>query len=126
MESERVNCLIINDNPSVAIPLNRILSEENYEVVLARSGYEGLDHACKRRFDITITELHLPDVSGLDMLGEIKERDPDSTVFILVADHSPELVWELLGRGADGVLNTPFFISHLLALIKKALSRRCG
>lgn len=114
---EKVWVLVIDDEPSVADALKLILDDNGYGVAVARCGRDGLALARKRRFDITITDLRLPDMSGQDVLNAILKQDSNSLVIIITAYGTSEAIKELMSRGALAVLPKPFFPSDILKII---------
>lgn len=116
--------LVIDDEPSVADALGMILGESGYEVIVAATGLSGLEQADHKRFDVTITDLRLPDISGLEVLARIREKDPTTIVIVITAYSTQEVVAELLDHGAMQVLRKPFSPSEILKSIDTALSNR--
>lgn len=116
--------LVIDDEPSVADALEIILRDCGYEVSVALTGRDGISRAGESRFDIVITDLRLPDMSGLDVLGHVIESDPDTVVIVISAHSTPDIVTESIKRGAMGVLPKPFYPSDVLNFIDEALLRR--
>lgn len=116
--------LVIDDEPTVADALEIILSDEGYDVVVAATGRDGLEQISAGRFDVTITDLRLPDMTGHDVLGRIMEEDPASAVIIITAHSSPEVVEESIRLGAVEVLPKPFFPSDVVKLIATIIARR--
>lgn len=121
---KKLTVLVIDDEPSVADALMLVLSDSGYDVAVAMTGRDGLDKVSRQRFDVTITDLRLPDMSGMDVLSAIRDQDPCSLIIIITAHCSPEIVAESVKRGAVDVLSKPFFPSDLLALLEKALTSR--
>jgi len=121
---EKITILVIDDEPIVGDALMMILSDSGYEVAVARTGREGLDKAREKRFDVTITDLGLPDMMGLDVLISIREKDPGSRVIIITAHHTPEIVDESIRLGAIDVLAKPFSPSDVLGLLSKTLGEQ--
>ena len=119
--AEKITVLIIDDEPIVGDALMTVLSDCGYEVAVARSGREGLEIASKQRFDFTITDLRLPDMTGLDVLSSIKEKDPCCMLIVITAFSTPEIVAESKRRGAIDVLDKPFFPSDVLSILVGSL-----
>lgn len=116
--------LIIDDEPIVRDALRTVLSDCGYEVSLARTGREGINTANSRRFDYTITDFRLPDMTGLDVVRTILQKDPSSLILIITAFHTPEVVAESRRLGAIGVLPKPFFPSEVLDMLINAAATR--
>ena len=108
----------------MADALKVILDDYGYLAVVARCGRDGLALARTRRFDVTITDLRLPDMSGQDVLNAILKQDSNSLVIIITAYGTSEAIKELMGCGAVAVLPKPFFPADILKIIGAALSNR--
>jgi DNA-binding response OmpR family regulator len=122
----RAKVLIIDDEPSVADALKTILEDHGYETALAHTGGAGLEHSVAQRFDLTITDYQLPDMSGLDVLAAMRGRAVACPVLIITAYPSPELRATAAERGAIDVLSKPFLPSDILALVEQALAEGAG
>lgn len=116
--------LVVDDEISVADALEMILRDSGYDVAVALTGRDALVMANSRRFDVTITDLRLPDMSGLDVLNSIKKKDPAVLVIIITAHSTPEIIIELKSRGAYEVLSKPFYPSDVLTLINNGLKEQ--
>ncbi|HEY7911073.1 MAG TPA: response regulator [Blastocatellia bacterium] len=116
--------LVIDDEPSIADALELILSDSGYDVETARTGRAGLERVKRRRFDVTITDLTLPDISGLDVVSFVRETNPDALIIVITAHSTPEIVCESIKRGALDVLPKPFFPSDVLTLMSNALTEK--
>jgi DNA-binding NtrC family response regulator len=121
---KQAEILIIDDEPSIAEALTLILEDQGYEIVLARCGRDGIREAVSRAFDVTITDLRLPDMTGLDVLKAVRAQNPDSRVIVITAYGSTEMIRELKACGAFEVLKKPFLPSEIISLIEGALKDR--
>ena len=120
----RQRVLVVEDEPSVADALKIVLSDNCYEVAVALTGQEGLDKATRQKFDVTITDLRLPDMSGLEVITTMRERYPNTLVIVITAHYTPEVAAESIRRGAVAVLAKPFNPSDILNLLHRALSEK--
>ena len=115
--------LVIDDETSVRDALRMILEDEGFEVVSASCGVEGVELARRSRFDLTITDLRLPDMSGLDVLSAVRFAGGGRGRAILISAHATrEVCAEARTRGAVGVLHKPFPPSEILRLVADALA----
>ena len=121
--AQKETVLVIDDEPSVADALRVILSDLGYQVVVGTSGRKALEELSKRRLDLAIIDVHLPDMSGLDVVRHLRRSHPNVTVIIITARYTPELAAESLSLGAGGVLAKPFSPSDLLTMIETASVR---
>lgn len=121
---EKARILVVDDEPSVADALRLILEDQGYSVVVATTGREGIEQARASSFNLVITDLRLPDMTGLDVLKILCEQDPRCPAILISAHATPEVCAQALAGGAVGVLPKPFAPSEILRLITKALAAR--
>lgn len=121
MEKSRV--LIIEDDRGVADALKIIMEDGGYETVVAINAQQGIEQARLRRFDLTISDVQLPDMSGLDVLAILRKEDIKPPVIIITAYLTPEVVTQAIARGAFHVLSKPFLPSEILDLARRATAK---
>jgi DNA-binding response OmpR family regulator len=118
-----VQVLIVEDDRQMARLLERGLSEEGYQVCVARDGKEALDIASASIFDAILLDVMLPNVDGLNVARHLRERSNQTPILMLTArDTIPDVV-KGLDSGADDYLTKPFSFEVLLARLR-AVSRR--
>jgi len=120
---EKIRVLIIEDDRTVADALKIIMEDDGYEAVVAMNAHQGIEQARLRRFDLTITDVQLPDTSGLDVLAILRKKDPEGPVIIITAHNTTEVVTEAMARGAFQVLPKPFLPSEILDLARRAIAK---
>ncbi|TME09475.1 MAG: response regulator transcription factor [Chloroflexi bacterium] len=115
--------LVVEDEPKMAGLLRRGLVEEGYAVDVAANGTDGLWAAAENPYDAVLLDLMLPDVPGIDVCRQLRERGLRVPVLMLTArDAVPDRVAGL-DAGADDYLTKPFAFSELFARLR-ALARR--
>ncbi|MGB7621025.1 MAG: response regulator [Terriglobia bacterium] len=119
---EKIKILVIDDEPSVVDAVKLILNDNGYDAVVAMTGHEGIEECEKARFDVTITDLRLPDMSGFDVLKWIRLKDPQSRVIIITSHSTPEVILEARKGGAVDVLPKPFSPKDLIQQVDRALA----
>src|SRR5215213_6080710 len=113
--------LVIEDEPSIGDALRLILECNNYVVAVALTGHDGIERACGRNFELVITDLHLPDMDGFEIIDALRRHDPHR-LFILITSHgTPETFAEARRRGAAGTLSKPFSPSEIVRLVETTL-----
>ena len=114
--------LIIDDNKEILDALYDYLRKKKYNVFSASNGLEGLKliENEKQGFDLVITDLIMPDISGVALISIIKKKYPDTRVIAITGwgEHPEALANE---AEADYVLEKPFELADLEKLIKKLL-----
>jgi DNA-binding response OmpR family regulator len=116
--------LVIDDEPSVADALKGILEDEGFSVAVAANGRDGIAEARRAAFGVTITDLRLPDMDGLEVIRAFREGGLGGA-FILITSHgTPEIFARARTLGAAGVIAKPFLPSELLELLTSTLGTR--
>ncbi len=115
--------LVVEDEPDIARLVALHLCDEGYDITIATDGYEGIEQACRVRWDLVILDLRLPGPDGLDICKALRSKAEFVPVLMLTSKSS-ELDRVLgLELGADDYVTKPFSVSELLARVK-ALFRR--
>ena len=115
--------LVIEDEMKVARALEKGLSEEHYEVVLAATGEDGFYNLNAEIFDLVVLDLMLPGRNGIEILTTMRKRGMQTPVLILTARDAVEDRVLGLETGADDYLVKPFAFAELLARIRALLRR---
>src|SRR3954470_1857804 len=80
--SERGKVLVIDDEEAIREGLEMLLLTEGYSVDLAVNGTDGLRHMESRPYDLVLLDLMMPDISGMEVLSEVRKRDRDTPIFM--------------------------------------------
>jgi DNA-binding NtrC family response regulator len=113
--------LVVDDELYMVHTLARILEALGYDVVRAYGGREALRVCHSQAVDLIVTDLHMPDMNGLELLTAVKTSDPQLPV-ILVTGYGVEEARESAGKWkADGFLGKPFTVTELQRLIDQTL-----
>ena len=115
--------LIVDDEETLTFSLYQtfITAPIECEVVTASTGEEALERFQKTPFDLVITDIAMPGISGLDLLSWIKTKNLDTQVIVITAYGSDEREEEAYERGADFYIEKPFDIRELKRLVIKML-----
>lgn len=116
--------LLIEDNERMAKVLARHMEIEGHQVILAEDGEAGLEAFRQHKVDLVLTDLKLPEKSGLDVLQGIKEENPLVPVLVMTAHGTIETAVKAVKDGAFDFLQKPVDPEHLLLTISKALETR--
>lgn len=118
-----MNVLVIEDDEMLGKALRRGTEEAGHACEWVRSGTRGLERAVSQRFDVVVLDLMLPELSGIELLKDIRGRGIHTPVLILTALGSVEERVSGLEAGADDYLVKPFAFPELLARLH-AITRR--
>jgi two-component system OmpR family response regulator len=116
-------CLLVEDEPRMADAIRRVLIAEHYTVDVARYGTEAIGFLLQGTYDIVVLDRLLPDMTGIDVIRDMRARRIATPVLMLTALSALEHRIEGLDAGADDYLPKPFAFSELLARMR-ALTRR--
>jgi two-component system response regulator PilR (NtrC family) len=117
--------LVVDDERSMRELLSIVLRRDGYEVLLAENGALAVDLLKKERVDVLITDIRMPQMSGVDVLKEAKRIDPDVISIVMTAFASTDTAVEALRLGAaDYVNKSPSAANELRLRVRKELERR--
>jgi DNA-binding response OmpR family regulator len=122
-ESYRSRILVVEDDRITGGGLRRALEGEGYEVEWAEDGATALAAVSSTPADLVVLDLYLPDVDGLDVCQELRERFPSLPIVILSARTDEIDVVVGLNAGADDYLGKPFRLAEFLARLRAQLRR---
>jgi two-component system response regulator FlrC len=118
MQTHKV--LVVEDDPGVRAMLAQTLDRNGYDVQSAVDGSEALSKIRGNRFSLVITDVRLPKVNGLKLLGEIKQSTPQVPVIVITGYGSVQNAVEAMQVGASDYLMKPFSNEALQAAISRA------
>ncbi len=116
-----VKILIVDDDEDICTTLSEILEEEGYEVEYVTSGSNAISKIERNNYDIIITDLIMPRISGMDLLSYIKRDKPDTEVIMITAFGSIENAVEAMKRGAAEYIEKPFKLNDIRTSIKRVI-----
>jgi DNA-binding NtrC family response regulator len=116
--------LIIDDETAIRESLETLLDLDGYAVETAENGEEGLARLAARPFDLVLLDFALPDMNGLEVLAEIRARDPQLAVIMITAYGTVENAVKAVQAGATNFIQKPWDNEKLLADVRAAVARR--
>src|SRR5678815_4252780 len=120
-ESGKVRILIVDDEPSMREMLRIVLRRDGYDVQLADSGREAIDQLRQNNFDLLLSDIKMPDVSGVDVLRTAKEINRDVVAFMMTAYASTSTAVEAMRLGAVDYFTKPFSMDELRLKVRQHL-----
>lgn len=115
--------LLVDDEGSLLLTLAANLELEGFEVVVAESGERALEIVAKQPFDLVLSDIRMPGMSGVELFQRIRQREPEMPVVLMTAFALEELVDQALSQGAFMVLPKPFSIEQVVAALLHAARR---
>src|SRR5262245_21318526 len=119
---QKTKVLIVDDEPAIREVLEMILQEWGYDVRLASDGVEAKETVESYQPDIVVSDVVMPQLSGLDLLRARKTGDPARPVVLITAHASIDLAVESMKQGAQDFLTKPMDYPKLRAILKAAES----
>jgi DNA-binding NtrC family response regulator len=116
--------LLIDDDQEVCQFLHGRLQQAGYEVRKANSGKAALDLIQNEVFDAVLLDIHLPDMTGIQILNELKKRDPEIDAVIMTGDSQVKTAIEALRLGAYDYITRPVEWVSLDRLLQRLSERR--
>jgi two-component system, OmpR family, KDP operon response regulator KdpE len=121
--SSSITVLVIDDEPAIRRLLRTSLAAQGYRVVEAADGTEALAAVTRDKPDLLILDLGLPDVSGIDIIRDVRRNSTVPIIVLSVREDERGKV-EALDLGADDYITKPFGTDELVARIRTALRHR--
>lgn len=119
--SNRPTILIIDDVEQIRLLLRELLSE--HECVLAASAEEALAVLENRRFNLVLSDINMPGISGLDLVPRILAKSPETVVVMVSGEQTIESAIEAMRAGAFDYVTKPLDLRHVQAAVDRALAQ---
>jgi DNA-binding NtrC family response regulator len=121
---EVAKILVVDDEPSILKLLKEALTQWGYHVACVGTGSEALEAIRTELFDAAITDIRMPEMSGLDLLREIKRHDESIEVVVMTGYPTIASAVEALKEGAYDYLSKPLILDELRHLMARVTERR--
>ena len=116
--------LVVDDEPSMRELLEIVLRREGYEVLVADNGRTAMAALERHPIDLLISDIKMPDMSGVEVLRAARSIDQDILAIMITAFASTETAVEALRLGAHDYISKPFKVDELKLRVRKALEQR--
>jgi two-component system nitrogen regulation response regulator GlnG len=114
--------LVVDDEASILLAFRKAFREPAVTVVTAQTAAEGLEIAQQQRPDVIVLDVHLPDMSGLEMLSRLRELDARSPVIFITGQSTTDTAIEAMKLGAYEYLLKPLELATLRQVVERALT----
>ena len=114
---------VIDDDPNSLFGISQILKDEGYEVRSFSNGREALPLVAAGEVDVVVTDEKMPDITGMQILAEVRQSESKPPVILITAFGSVSLAVEALKKGAFYFFEKPVFnnLDQFLAIVRQAL-----
>jgi len=113
--------LVAEDDEGIRKGLEEMMEEEGYEVVGVENGAQAIEKIRDDGFDLILTDMVMPEMSGMDLLNEAKKVKPETKVIIITAFGTIDNAVEAIKKGASDYIEKPFKINEVQNTIRKVL-----
>lgn len=113
--------LVIDDEPGIRTALKEILSDEGYQVFLAKDGFEGLKAIETQSINLVLLDVWLPNMGGVDVLKKIKELRPEIEIILISGHANVDLAVKAIKLGAYDFLEKPLSLDRVVTVVDNAL-----
>jgi two-component system, sensor histidine kinase and response regulator len=122
---KRIELLVVDDSPTQAAALRTLLEAEGFHVAVAGSGEAALEQVRRERFDLVLTDVIMPGMTGYELCRRIKDEGGETAppVVLLTSLRDPKDVVRGLEAGADNYLTKPYEPRHLVTRLRRVLER---
>ena len=120
----RRHVLVIDDEESLRHAVKRGLEREGLVAHTAQTGREGIDAFVEGRFDAVLTDVRLPDISGLDIVAVLTEMDPGVPVIVMTGYGTLQTALDAMRRGARDYVQKPFSVEEVIRVLCRAVDER--
>ena len=119
-----IRILVVDDELHVRMMMGTTLEREGYDVQLAAGSREALEALAQNSFDLLLTDIVMPDGSGMALLERVRSMQPHLPVVMVTAIHDISVAIDSMRRGAYDYLLKPFEREHLVSTVQRALDHR--
>jgi DNA-binding NtrC family response regulator len=120
----RPRILVIDDEPTVCKSVSKILTPEGFDVDMETEPKEGLVKAVSGAYDLVITDIKMPGISGIDILRIVKEESPWTCVIVITGYSTVSSAVEAMKEGAFDYVPKPFTPDELSLVVKRAFEKK--
>jgi two-component system response regulator HydG len=122
--NQKPSVLVIDDESGILDTLRILLKKEGFEVFTAQGGKAGLDQIRSGAYDIVLSDVRMPQVTGIDILNAAREQDPMTPVILMTAQASLQTAIQAVNQGAFYYIQKPFANDELVAILRRACDYR--
>ncbi|MFH1624314.1 MAG: sigma-54 dependent transcriptional regulator [Pseudomonadota bacterium] len=116
--------LVVDDEPSMLEFLEIMLTREGHWVTCTTSGKEAIEMCEETPYDLVITDIKMPQVTGLDVLDRVKEICPETVIILITAYAAMETAIQAMREGAYDYITKPFNVDEIRTIIENALESK--
>lgn len=124
MTKNNQNILLVDDDQTLLLSLQKLLSIKGYESDTAHGGEDAICQLNKKEYDLVLLDLHMPDVNGYDVMQHIKTDVNKPAIVIISGETSFEAARKACSGGSYAFLSKPYNSDELFSTVKNALKEK--
>jgi putative two-component system response regulator len=124
IEQTATRILVVDDEPSICHLVSRLLEKQGYACSICESAFEAIEKINSGAFELVVSDIMMPGMSGIELLAEIKKTHPDIAFIMLTGVDDHETAVHTLDLGAFGYVIKPFEANELIINVVNSLRRR--
>src|SRR4030043_2098332 len=121
MQVNTSSILVVDDDPAICNLITRLMDKYGCSVIAYESGKEALDNFQENKFDVVVTDIVMPVVSGTEILGRIRDINPDVPVILMTGYTDFDTAVDAIKKGVFDLIIKPFKPEQIIHSIEKAL-----
>ena len=121
---DKAKILVVDDEEAIREVISTLLEARDYRCTVCSNGRIALDAFQKDSFDLVLSDIVMPEMDGLKLLGELQQADPDVPVIMVTAMHDISIALEAIRAGAYDYILKPFEKDQLHLSVRRALEHR--
>lgn len=116
---KKKQALVVDDDAGTRNLFRLVLGPMGYSVVMVANGHEALDIIAQRPFDLIITDLHLPDMTGLSVALQARDANPRGHIVMATIDDDADTMSSAFLAGCNVYLIKPYNLDHVIELVHR-------
>lgn len=122
--SPQPSILVIDDEQGILETLRILLKNEGFDVTTAQGGKAGLEQLKASVPEIVLTDVRMPQITGIDILSAVRQQDPETPVILMTAQASLQSAIQAVNQGAFYYIQKPFSNDDMVAICRRAAEHR--
>ncbi len=118
--NDKPTILVVDDNQDLLNTFAMILKRRGFSVQTAGNGVSAVDKFKEQSFDVTLMDIVMPDMNGVDASRKMKEINPEAPIILMTAYSDDELIQSARDGGINKIIHKPIRIDQLIKLINEA------
>src|SRR4030043_639865 len=121
MQVNTSSILVVDDDPAICNLITRLMDKYGYSVIAYESGKEALDNLQENKFDVVVTDVVMPVVSGTEILARIRDTNPDVPVILMTGYTDFDTAVDAIKKGVFDFIIKPYKPEQIIHSVEKAV-----